>query len=139
MQSSPNSAIEPGSIEHDLNTRLAFERTWLSEENTAMAWIRTSTSLITFGFAIYSFFVIPSGAGHALTGRQWGAALFAFMLVCIGLLSLIGGALQRRRATAAMRAIYPDIPTRSLAGIAQALVAVMGIAALAILLFDLVY
>ena len=36
--------------------RLAFERTRNSYENTMMSWIRTSTSLITFGFSIYKFF-----------------------------------------------------------------------------------
>lgn len=139
MQSSPNNSIGRGDTnELDLNTKLAFERTWLSEENTAMSWIRTATSLITFGFAIYSFFVLPNGAGHSLTQRQWGAAVFSFMLVCIGLFSLIGAAIQRHRAVKAMSAIYSGTPPRSLAGIAQALVALMGIAALAILLFDLV-
>ena len=124
--------------ELDLNTRLAFERTWLSEENTTMSWIRTATSLITFGFAIYSFFVIPNGAGHTLTGRQWGAAVFSFMLVLIGLLSLIFAAMQRRQAARSMRELYSATPTRSLAGTAGAVVAAMGIAALAILLLDFV-
>ena len=119
MQSSPSSPAEPGvKAEPDLNTKLAFERTWLSEENTTMSWIRTATSLITFGFAIYSFFVVPNGAGHRLTARQWSAAVFAFMLVCIGLLSLIFAAIQRRQAAKAMRAMYAGTPPRSLAGIA---------------------
>lgn len=133
MQSSPSSS------EHvDVSTKLAFERTWLSEENTTMSWIRTSTSLITFGFAIYSFFVVPNGAGHTLTARQWGAAVFSFMLVLIGLLSLIFAALQRSRAAKTMREMYAGVPPRSLAGTAGAIVAVMGVAALAILLLDLV-
>lgn len=124
--------------EIDLNTRLAFERTWLSEENTTMSWIRTATSLITFGFAIYSFFVVPNGAGHKLTGRQWGAAIYAFMLVVIGLLSLIFAALQRRQALRSMRAMYAQTPPHSLAGTAGAIVAVMGIAAVTILLLDFI-
>ncbi|MBV8639308.1 MAG: DUF202 domain-containing protein [Candidatus Eremiobacteraeota bacterium] len=122
----------------DLSTKLAFERTWLAEENTTMSWIRTATSLITFGFAIYSFFVVPNGAGHSLTGRQWGAAIFSFMLVFIGLMSLIFAALQRRRATHAMRRLYSGTPPHSLAGTAGAVVAVMGLAAAAILLVDLI-
>jgi putative membrane protein len=132
MQSSLNS-----SDGLDLNTRLAFQRTWLSEESTTMSWIRTATSLITFGFAIFSFFVVPNGAGHALTSRQLGAAVFAFMLVCIGLLSLVLAAVQRRQEVLAMRALYQGVPPRSLAGVAGAVVAVMGVGAAAILLLDL--
>jgi inner membrane protein YidH len=132
MQSSPNSADEPTE-----NTKLAFERTWLAEERTAMAWIRTATSLITFGFAIYSFFVIPTGAGHTLTTRQRGAAVYAVLLIALGLFSLAGAAIQRRRALKAMQAIYHETPPRSLAGMVGAAVAVMGLAALGILIFGI--
>ncbi len=132
MQSSPNS-----SLEHSQATKLAFDRTWLAEERTAMAWVRTAISLITFGFAIYSFFVIPNGAGHTLTTRQKGAAVFAAMLICVGLFSLVGAALQRRRAVKAMQEIYKETPPYSLAGLVGALVAVMGIVALGILIFGL--
>ncbi len=120
----------------DTNTKLAFERTWLAEERTTMAWIRTATSLITFGFAIFSFFVIPSGAGHGLTTRQRGASVYAVMLICLGLFSLAASALQRRQAAKQMQALYEETPPRSLAGITGSLVAAMGIAALAILLFE---
>ena len=44
----------------DDSTRLAFERTRNSYENTMMSWIRTATSLITFGFSIYKFFQIEA-------------------------------------------------------------------------------
>jgi putative membrane protein len=37
-------------------TRLALSRTILAHERTLMAWIRTSTSMISFGFTIYKFF-----------------------------------------------------------------------------------
>ena len=40
----------------DASTRLAVERTRLASERTLMAWIRTSTSLIAFGFTIFKFF-----------------------------------------------------------------------------------
>ncbi len=120
--------------ELDQNTKLAFERTWLAAERTAMAWIRTATSLITFGFAIYSFFVVPNGAGHALTKRQQGASIFALMLIAVGLVALVGGALQRRASVKAMHALYSDAPPRSWAGIIGWLIAVMGVVALILLL-----
>jgi len=40
----------------DANTRLAAERNRLALERTLMAWTRTSTSLIAFGFTIYQIF-----------------------------------------------------------------------------------
>ena len=38
------------------NEELALRRTFLAHERTLMAWIRTSVSLISFGFTIYKFF-----------------------------------------------------------------------------------
>ncbi len=37
-----------------------FERRIALYESTAMAWVRTATSFITFGFAIYKFFEIET-------------------------------------------------------------------------------
>jgi putative membrane protein len=38
----------------DRTTRLAYDCTCLGYQRTMLAWVRTGTSLITFGFAIYS-------------------------------------------------------------------------------------
>ena len=40
----------------DEPTRLAYMRTGLALERTMMAWVRTATSLIGFGFTIVQFF-----------------------------------------------------------------------------------
>jgi uncharacterized membrane protein YidH (DUF202 family) len=37
---------------------LAVERTRVAYDRTMLAWTRTATSLITFGFTIYKFFQI---------------------------------------------------------------------------------
>jgi uncharacterized membrane protein YidH (DUF202 family) len=42
--------------EIDLPRRLDLERTHIAYEQSMMSWIRTATSLITFGFTIYKFF-----------------------------------------------------------------------------------
>jgi inner membrane protein YidH len=35
---------------------LSLRRTFMAQERTLMAWIRTSVCLISFGFSIYKFF-----------------------------------------------------------------------------------
>jgi hypothetical protein len=40
----------------DSSTALALERTRLAHERRLMAWVRTATSLISFGFTIYKAF-----------------------------------------------------------------------------------
>src|SRR3984893_17248304 len=72
----------------DRSTELAFARTRAAYERTMMAWIRTATSLITFGFTIYKLFQLE-GLGHPQPGRLMGPREFAFMLVSIGLISLL--------------------------------------------------
>jgi putative membrane protein len=53
-----------------------------------MAWKRTATSLITFGFSIYKLFQLE-GLGHQQQGRLVEPREFALMLVSIGLVSLL--------------------------------------------------
>ena len=43
-------------VDIDIGTRLAIDRTRLAHERTLMAWVRTAVSMITFGFTIYEFF-----------------------------------------------------------------------------------
>ena len=38
-------------------TDLGYERTRLAADRTLMAWIRTSVSMISFGFTIFKFFM----------------------------------------------------------------------------------
>jgi putative membrane protein len=51
----------------DTSTRLAVERTRLANERTLMPWIRTSTSLIAFGFTIFKFFQYLATQEHRNT------------------------------------------------------------------------
>jgi putative membrane protein len=120
--------------ELDQSTKLAFDRTWLAEERTLLAWIRTATSLITFGFAIYSFFGIPTGAGHKLASSTLGPRVFAIGLIAIGLIALMGAAIQRRRAVAEMKKLHPGLSIRSISGVVGSLVALMGLFGLVALL-----
>jgi len=117
----------------DRSTQLAFQRTWLAEERTLLAWTRTATSLITFGFAIFSFFGMSSGPGHE-HASQLGSRIFAISLMGIGLIALLAAAVQRREAVQVMKSMSQNVPTRSAAGIVATLVGVSGLLALVFLL-----
>jgi putative membrane protein len=116
----------------DLSTTLAFDRTLVAYERTMLSWVRTATSLITFGFTIYKFFQIERGGGpdHRLIGSRE----FAFILVSIGLASLVLATWEYRHNMRLLRAQYPGKP-RSLALVVAALIAVLGILALIVMLF----
>jgi putative membrane protein len=73
---------------HNLETSNEFarDRTMLAHERTLMAWTRTATSLISFGFTIYTFF-------HNFGQRQQsqgflGPAHYALIMISIGLVCL---------------------------------------------------
>jgi putative membrane protein len=117
----------------DVSTRLAFARTRAAYERTMMAWIRTATSLITFGFTIYKFFQIeapPPGRPNRLIGPRG----FAFILVSIGLFSLILATLEHRQDIRTLGAQYEG-ERRSLAVVVAALISILGILALVVILF----
>jgi len=116
----------------DTPTQLAYDRTWLAEERTILAWVRTATSLITFGFAIYSFFVIPTGPGHA-HASYLGPRIFATGLIVVGLVALLAAAVQRYQALKVMKATYTGFSRVSIAEIVGALIGCLGLLALVML------
>jgi len=117
----------------DTSTELAFERTRNSYETTMMSWIRTSTSLITFGFSIYKFFQIEAPSGRQ---RNYliGPREFALMLVSIGLASLPLAILEYRQSIRALGAQYAG-KRRSLAVVVAALISIVGVLALLAMIF----
>ncbi len=116
----------------DVSTRLAVDRTRVAYERTMMAWIRTATSLITFGFTIYKFFQIEAPPGRP--NRLIGPRGFAFILVSIGLFSLILATLEYRQDIRGLGAEYVG-RRRSLAVIVAAMISMLGILALIVILF----
>lgn len=79
---------------------MAGHRTWLAQERTLMAWVRTATSMITFGFTIYKFFqfeVARSARNGVLTPRDFG-----LIMISIGLLTLLLAIISRRKQSAAL-------------------------------------
>jgi putative membrane protein len=118
----------------DRSTELAFERTRASYERTMMSWIRTSTSLITFGFSIYKFFQLE-GLGRAQQPvRLIGPRGFAFLLVSIGLVTLVLATIEHRQNIRGLTALYAG-RRRSLAVLLAALISLLGIVALLAMIF----
>lgn len=117
----------------DRSTELAFERTRVAYERTMMAWIRTATSLITFGFTIYKFFQLE-GMGRSHENRLIGARGFGFILVCLGLVSLLLATIENRQSMRALRAEYARTQ-RSLAVMLAALISLLGVLALFAMIF----
>jgi putative membrane protein len=117
----------------DTATELAFDRTRAAYERTMMAWIRTATSLITFGFTIYKFFQIEA-PDRGQQNRLIGPRQFAFILVSIGLFSLILATLEHRQNIGMLGARYAG-KERSLAVLVAALISTLGILALVAIIF----
>jgi putative membrane protein len=110
------------------STELALDRTRLAHERTMMAWIRTSASMISFGFGIYKFFDYfpadrPIHQGFVTPRR------FAIFLISTGLLVLIGAVVQHWSELRILRKTGRRMPI-SLAGIVAALMSVIGFLAL---------
>lgn len=114
----------------DLSTRLEFDRTRVAFDRAAMDWVRTSISLITFGFSIYKFFQLEleqTGARPA-SHHVFGARGFAIMLVAAGLVSLIIGSVEHHKNIKCLLIENPGMP-RSRIGLLALLVGIVGILA----------
>lgn len=104
------------------STRLALDRTWLAHERTLMAWVRTATSMIGFGFTIYKFFELEALHRDGLiTPRD-----FALMMISIGLITLLLATISRRKE---IKSISQQLrrSSGSLAEIVAGLVFIFGI------------
>lgn len=106
----------------DLSTKLALDRTNAAYERTMQAWIRTGTSLITFGFSVYKFFELESVAAARSLPHKWiGPHEFAVLMVLAGLGALVLGAVEHQRRVRALRVDYPDMPRNAVSVMAIAL------------------
>jgi len=114
---------------------LAFERTFLALERTLMAWVRTATSLIAFGFSVYKFFEFEKGAG-LIKQSVIGPRFFGMAMISIGLLALAMATFEHWHYKMKLKRQGIEIRV-SLAGLVAGLIILLGIAAMAAVIFKL--
>jgi putative membrane protein len=117
------------------STKLAVDRTRLAHERTLMAWVRTSTSLISFGFTIHKFFQYLVERQQIAAQGMLGPRGFALLMIGIGLTALVLATLEHRRSMRALRSEYGQVVPYSLATVIAGLIAVLGIFGLLSVLF----
>ena len=102
----------------------------MAYDRTMMAWIRTASSLITFGFAVYKFIDIDQHRQHT---QFDGPRVFGITMVSFGLISLLLATIEHRRD---MRELVREGGDRrhSLARTLALLIGVLGLLALTLML-----
>lgn len=85
----------------NLNNELAKERTRKADDRTLMAWVRTSISLIGFGFAIAQSYEYIEKDYMENSGKMLDALhtpfYFGASFMILGMLGILGGIIQYRR------------------------------------------
>jgi putative membrane protein len=93
----------------------------------SLAWVRTATALITFGFAIQQFFRIARFGTPENKGII-GPDGFGLTMIIIGVLALLLATLDHRWRMLAVQARFPaKEPYRSGASLLAVLVALLGL------------
>lgn len=94
---------------------LAFDRTFLAHERTLMAWLRTTMSLVTFGFLLFKAFLYLEQAGKLTPSREvLGPRTYGIIMIAVGILGLLGAIAQHVRGLRHLRLHTKRLP-RSLA------------------------
>jgi putative membrane protein len=122
--------------ELSLGNQLALDRTRLAYERTQMAWVRTATSLISFGFTIFKFFDAFNRDKAPLPDQWFGPREFALLMISTGLVALLLSTMEHRRHMQTLRTHYGPIP-KSLAALVSGLIAILGVAGLLSVLFQI--
>jgi putative membrane protein len=92
----------------DQNTQLALQRSFLAAERTLMAWIRTSISMIGFGFTLAKLFQSLASSNVLIrgpAGKVWTAEGVGMLLISLGTFALIFAILDHRRELKQLQAV----------------------------------
>jgi putative membrane protein len=68
----------------------------MAAERTLLAWVRTATSLISFGFTIYKFFQYLGESERVEPAGWLGPRGFALLTISIGVTVLVAATIEHR-------------------------------------------
>ncbi len=114
---------------------LAKERNRAAADRTLMAWIRTSLSLISFGFGLDKIIAAINGRVGGIAHAGLGVQLVAMGFVTTGVLALALATLQHRRYVQRLQRdeiVYRD--QLSIATVTAVLITLIGVIALLMLM-----
>jgi inner membrane protein YidH len=101
-------SMEPVDNTLDRNTELALRRSFLAAERTLMAWIRTSISMIGFGFTLAKLFQSLADQNVLIRGPRgnvWTAEGVGMVLLSLGTFALIVAVFDHRRQLKQLQAV----------------------------------
>lgn len=117
---------------------LAKQRNRAAAERTLMAWIRTSLTLISFGFGIDQIILVLSKtAGHEFNPMGL-SRIFGLSFIALGIFAMLAAALEHRHELRQIRRDpYVYTSSRSLGLIVASVLIFIGIAAFIAILVNL--
>jgi putative membrane protein len=102
------SPVDAVGTKRDDSTSLALSRTVLAHDRTLMAWVRTATSLISFGFTIYKFFQYLVGdRSPQNVDRLLGPRGTALVMIGIGVCALLLATVDYHHQMGVLRQRFP--------------------------------
>jgi putative membrane protein len=122
----------------DLATRLAIQRTRQAADRTLMAWMRTSTSMISFGFSISKLFEtlkpITSPAHEILNDK--GPFAVGALLIVLAIVFLVSASIEYQLELKRLGRESGQVLPVSTAQVAATGMSLLGMVALANLLWQ---
>lgn len=115
---------------------LAKKRNYAAAERTLMAWIRTSLSLITFGFSldrvINAIYSTSAATNQTLRLSTW----FGLSFIALGVFALVGAIYQHRKELRKIHQLnYVYTEQRSLSTVVATILVAIGVLAFITILF----
>jgi inner membrane protein YidH len=122
----------------DQNTQLALQRSFLAAERTLMAWIRTSISMIGFGFTLAKLFQSLASSNVLIrgpAGKVWTAEGVGMLLISLGTFALIVAVFDHQRQLKQLQSAGLGLRFSLTTAVASAL-AILGVMALVALVVN---
>jgi putative membrane protein len=124
--------VDHGNHSLDRNTQLALQRSFLATERTLMAWIRTSISMIGFGFTLAKLFQSLADSNVLIrgpAGEVWTAEGVGMLLISLGTFALVVAVFDHHRELKQLRAAGLEARFSLTMAVASVL-AILGVTAL---------